>query len=75
VSSYYEIAGYSTVIACAEEPGESKHIALLNETLEEEKETDEKLTGLAGDINAQTNQGQEVGEEDAAPKKQSRNAE
>jgi ferritin-like metal-binding protein YciE len=72
--SHYEIAGYGTVIAFAEELGESNHVSLLNETLGEEKETDEKLTGLAGDINAQPNQGEEVGEEDAAPKKQSRNA-
>jgi ferritin-like metal-binding protein YciE len=70
---HYEIAGYGTVIAFAEELGESKHVALLNETLEEEKETDEKLTGLAGDINAQANQGKETSEEDAPPtKKKSR---
>jgi ferritin-like metal-binding protein YciE len=62
------------VIAFAEELGESNHVSLLNETLEEEKETDEKLTGLAGDVNAQANQGEEAGEEEAAPKKRSRNA-
>jgi ferritin-like metal-binding protein YciE len=74
---HYEMAGYGTVIAFAEELGESKHVSLLNETLEEEKETDEKLTGLAGGINAQANQGEEADaeEEDAPPaKKQSRNA-
>jgi ferritin-like metal-binding protein YciE len=71
---HYEIAGYGTVIAFAEELGESNHVSLLNETLEEEKETDEKLTGLAGDVNAQANQGEEAGEEEAAPKKRSRNA-
>jgi ferritin-like metal-binding protein YciE len=71
---HYEIAGYGTVIALAEELGESNHVSLLNETLQEEKETDEKLTGLAGDINAKANQGEEAGEEDAAPKKRSCNA-
>jgi ferritin-like metal-binding protein YciE len=73
---HYEMAGYGTVIAFAEELGELKHVSLLNETLEEEKETDEKLTGLAGDINAQANQGEEAGEGDTAPaaKKKSRNA-
>jgi ferritin-like metal-binding protein YciE len=72
---HYEMAGYGTVIAFAEELGESKHVSLLNETLEEEKETDEKLTGLAGDINAQANQGEGANEEDAPPaKKKSRNA-
>jgi ferritin-like metal-binding protein YciE len=72
---HYEMAGYGTVIAFAEELGESKHVSLLNETLEEEKETDEKLTGLAGDINAQANQGEEADAEEDAPatKKQSRN--
>jgi|ERR1700691_1444725 ferritin-like metal-binding protein YciE len=72
---HYEMAGYGTVIAFAEELGESKHVSLLNETLEEEKATDEKLTGLAGDINAQANQGEEAADEDAAgTKKKSRNA-
>ena len=40
---HYEIAGYGTVRAMAEELGESEHVSLLTETLEEEKETDEKL--------------------------------
>jgi ferritin-like metal-binding protein YciE len=72
---HYEMAGYGTVIAFAGELGQSKHVSLLNETLEEEKETDEKLTGLAGDINAQANRGEEAGEEDTpATKKKSRNA-
>jgi hypothetical protein len=35
----------------------------INETFHEEKETDEKLTKLAGDINAKANQ---AGESDAA---------
>ncbi|MGA2696033.1 MAG: ferritin-like domain-containing protein, partial [Terriglobales bacterium] len=53
---HYEMAGYGTVIAFAEELGEPEHVRLLTQTLEEEKKTDEKLTGLAGDINAQANQ-------------------
>jgi len=44
---HYEIAGYGTVIAYAELLGESEQASLLRETLQEEKETDEKLTGLA----------------------------
>ena len=59
---HYEMAGYGTVIAFAKQLGESTHVDLLNETLEEEKATDEKLTELAGDINAQANQGQADGE-------------
>src|SRR5205814_1645072 len=41
---HYEIAAYGTVRAFAEELGESEHVSLLEETLEEEKETDEKAT-------------------------------
>jgi len=52
---HYEIAAYGTVIAFAEQLGESEHVSQLKETLEEEKETDEKLTSLSEDINAQAN--------------------
>jgi len=52
---HYEIAAYGTVIAFAEQLGESEHVSQLKETLEEEKETDEKLTSLSEDINVQAN--------------------
>lgn len=52
---HYEIAGYGTVAEFAEILGESEHVTLLNETLEEEKETDNKLTELAKEINPQAN--------------------
>ena len=65
---HYEMAGYGTVIAFAEELGETDHVELLNETLEEEKQTDQKLTDLAGDINAQANQDEESAEGDTAEK-------
>jgi ferritin-like metal-binding protein YciE len=66
---HYEIAGYGSVIAYAELLGESEQASLLKETLEEEKETDEKLTELAKDINAQAQQGDsEAGEEEEQPK-------
>lgn len=73
---HYEMAGYGTVSAFAEELGESEHVTLLNETLEEEKETDEKLSGLARDINAKANRGEEAADdnEKLTPKKKSRNA-
>lgn len=61
---HYEIAGYGTVIAFAEELGESDHVSLLNETLTEEKETDEKLTELSKDINANANAAGEMEEAD-----------
>ena len=73
---HYEMAGYGTVSAFAEELGESEHVTLLKETLEEEKETDEKLSDLAGDINAKAHQGEEAADdsEKITPKKKSRNA-
>ncbi len=61
---HYEIAGYSTASEFAELLGESEHVTLLNQTLEEEKETDEKLTELAKTINAQANEGKESEEEE-----------
>ena len=50
---HYEIAAYGTVKAFAGTLGHSEHVSLLEETLEEEKETDEKLTDLARQINVQ----------------------
>jgi ferritin-like metal-binding protein YciE len=44
---HYEIAGYGTVRAIAEALGRDDVADLLEETLEEEKETDEKLTTVA----------------------------
>src|ERR1700736_4001428 len=57
---HYEIAGYGTVRAFAELLGESEHVSLLEQTLEEEKETDEKLTQLAKQINSQAGEGEEA---------------
>jgi ferritin-like metal-binding protein YciE len=50
---HYEIAGYGTVREFAERLGEDEHVTLLEQTLEEEKQTDEKLTQLAEEINSQ----------------------
>ncbi len=44
---HYEIAGYGTARALATHLGHSDVADLLGETLEEEKETDAKLTTLA----------------------------
>jgi ferritin-like metal-binding protein YciE len=44
---HYEIAGYGTVRTLAEQLGFSEHARLLQETLDEEGETDKKLTRLA----------------------------
>src|ERR1700686_978227 len=48
---HYEIAGYGCVSTYAKILGENQAESLLRQTLEEEKETDKKLTQLAGRIN------------------------
>jgi ferritin-like metal-binding protein YciE len=50
---HYEIAAYGTVKTYAELLGMAEASKLLDETLAEEKETDKKLTSLAGEINVQ----------------------
>ncbi len=62
---HYEIAGYGTVRALAEALGEDEHVSLLSETLDEEKETDERLTDIAEQINASSEESEEE-EEKAA---------
>jgi ferritin-like metal-binding protein YciE len=57
---HYEIAGYGTVRAFAELLGENEHVSLLEQTLEEEKGTDYKLTQLAEQINSQAAGGEEA---------------
>lgn len=58
---HYEIAGYGTARTHAELLGRDEDVTLLEETLEEEKETDEKLTGLAENINVQAEEGEGTG--------------
>src|SRR5688572_27073766 len=48
---HYEIAAYGTARSFAETLGETKVADLLQETLDEEGETDKKLTSLAETIN------------------------
>ena len=48
---HYEMAGYGTALAFAEILGENDHIPLLQQTLEEEKQADKKLTELSQEIN------------------------
>lgn len=60
---HYEIGVYGTVREFAKLLGESEAASLLSKTLEEEKETDRKLTSLAAEINAQALEGaSEAGE-------------
>jgi len=62
---HYEIAAYGTVKAMAELLGEDAHISLLDQTLGEEKKTDETLTELSAEINPQAAQGSEAAEDDS----------
>ena len=49
---HYEIAAYGTVATLAEAMGQEEVKELLGETLEEEKETDERLTSVAQSVNS-----------------------
>ena len=59
---HYEIAGYGCVRAYAELLGDDQAATLLTSTLEEEKETDEKLTQLSRSINVEAADSEESGE-------------
>jgi ferritin-like metal-binding protein YciE len=60
---HYEIAGYGTVRTFASLLEDDEAVELLEQTLEEEKETDQKLTEIAESVNLEA-QGQEVQEQD-----------
>ncbi|MGH2536486.1 MAG: ferritin-like domain-containing protein [Candidatus Promineifilaceae bacterium] len=61
---HYEIAGYGTAASMAKEMGHSDAADLLNQTLDEESQANEKLTdlaegGLSGEgINLEANEGE-----------------
>jgi len=64
---HYEIAAYGCVRSWAELLGESEAASLLEKTLEEEKETDQKLTELSEKINVEAKGQDEEGEEEEQP--------
>jgi len=53
---HYEMAAYGAVCEFATVLGQAKHASLLEKTLGEEKQTDDKLADLAKEINAQANE-------------------
>lgn len=55
---HYEIAAYGTVRTYAEILGERKAVRLLGQTLQEEKDTDERLTSIAEHVNPEAEQGE-----------------
>jgi ferritin-like metal-binding protein YciE len=63
---HYEIAAYGTIGEFAKILGETEHASLLEKTLQEEKQTDEKLTKLAKAINVQANENVSPEEQDDA---------
>jgi ferritin-like metal-binding protein YciE len=56
---HYEISRYGTLKAWAEQLGLQEAVSLLDETLEEEKKTDEALTELAKAVNQEARQAAE----------------
>ena len=70
---HYEISGYGTARAYAKLLGENEAAELLQETLEEEKEADQKLNQLSEQINVEAAEGtSEEGEEDEEQPRPSR---
>ena len=53
---HYEIASYGTARTYANLLGQEESAELLEQTLEEEKETDQKLTSLAEEINVEASE-------------------
>jgi ferritin-like metal-binding protein YciE len=65
---HYEIAAYGTVRAMAEKLGEGKAANLLGETLQEEKDTDVKLSKVADKMRIEENVENEPGGKSEARK-------
>ena len=61
---HYEIAGYGTTRTLAEISGEDDIAATLQETLNEEGETDKLLTSIASDLNFDTADAEESEEKE-----------
>jgi len=72
---HYEIASYGTLVTWAELLEMDEAVDLLNETLDEEKATDEKLTQLAEQgVNEEAEEGEDEEEEKPAKSSKSRKA-
>jgi ferritin-like metal-binding protein YciE len=71
---HYEIAAYGTVRAFAELLGDRNAVDLLSQTLEEEKETDKKLTQLASEINVGASQNERASEDEPSGRRKTKAA-
>ena len=70
---HYEIAGYGCVRTWARQMGEDRQAELLQETLDEEEQTDRLLTDLAeSEINVEAEEGEE--EQRPAPRSRTKQA-
>ena len=70
---HYEIAAYGTARTHAEILSESDAVTLLEQTLEEEKETDERLTSIAESVNPEAAEDEEETDEPVASTSRGRN--
>jgi ferritin-like metal-binding protein YciE len=68
---HYEISGYGTARAIARQLGQETIAALLEETEEEEKAADSKLTEIATDLLGQAGSPEDVGEKRNGPARKS----
>jgi ferritin-like metal-binding protein YciE len=71
---HYEIAAYGSVHAYATILGEAEAANLLEQTLNEEKETDQKLTDLSESINEEANRTEDLSAEEAEERPKHRTA-
>jgi ferritin-like metal-binding protein YciE len=71
---HYEIAAYGTLRTWANLLGQQEAVSLLEETLSEEKETDQKLTELAENINPEAQESEQETEGEEAEAGTSRKA-
>ncbi|MGB6470570.1 MAG: ferritin-like domain-containing protein [Candidatus Acidiferrales bacterium] len=69
---HYEIAAYGCVATYAKLLGEDQAVALLRQTLGEEKQTDQKLTQLASEINLEAEGSDQSDEPKASSAEQKR---
>jgi ferritin-like metal-binding protein YciE len=67
---HYEIASYGTVVAFAEAMGQQEIQQLLEQTLQEEKETDQKLTEVSRNVNKEAIGGGEEQDEEEEDEEQ-----
>jgi ferritin-like metal-binding protein YciE len=67
-AEHYEMAAYGTLVAWAQAMGHTQAAKLLQQTLDEEKAADKKLSGLAeGGINQSAADGAQSDDQDAEP--------